>query len=113
MGSSYGILISVSPSISWPLCHPAAGFDLGFFLWDGNTCEPRDAGGPSGEVGDPPWPADAQAVQEPLRHKDVKTTMVYTYVMNCGGRGVPRRLDRVQQVLPVESWRIIRTEWSA
>jgi len=62
--------------------------------------------GSSIAVGTIPWPADAQAVQELLGDKDVKTTMVYTYVMNRGGRGVPRRLDRVQQVLPVESWRL-------
>jgi integrase len=48
-----------------------------------------------------------------LGHKDVQTTMVYTHVLNRGGRGVHSPLDRMQQVLPVESWRIIRTDRSA
>jgi site-specific recombinase XerD len=33
-------------------------------------------------------------VQELLGHRDVATTMVYTYVLNRGGRGVLSPLDR-------------------
>jgi hypothetical protein len=30
-------------------------------------------------------------------HKDVSTTMIYTHVLNKGGRGVKSPLDRLQQ----------------
>jgi site-specific recombinase XerD len=38
---------------------------------------------------------DIRMMQARLRHRDVQTTMIHTHVLNRGGKGVYRLVDRL------------------
>ena len=46
---------------------------------------------------------DIRTVQELVGHQDVRTTMIYTHVLNRGGRGVHSPLDRLRKPVASES----------
>jgi site-specific recombinase XerD len=52
---------------------------------------------------------DIRTVRELLGHKDVETTMIYTQVLDRGGRRVHSPLDRLRKPMSTEGGGIMRT----